>query len=104
MRLVALERLSPYLSMHMKNVQIRGRTHHVHQFEGKVVLDPRFTRSNTLQFRFGLYLHLGVQISLALQHPLDVPHALHDSLLHLVGARGLMRAKEERDMQGLRHV
>jgi hypothetical protein len=40
MRLVTLERLSPYIHMHMKNVQIRGRMCHVHQFEGKVVLDP----------------------------------------------------------------
>jgi hypothetical protein len=39
-RLVALESLSLYLSIHMKNVQIEGRTHPVRQFEGRVVLDP----------------------------------------------------------------
>jgi hypothetical protein len=33
-----LERISPYLSMHMKNVQIGGCTLPVHQFEGKVVM------------------------------------------------------------------
>jgi hypothetical protein len=37
MRLVALETLSPYLFMHMKNIQIVGPTCHVHQFEAKVV-------------------------------------------------------------------
>jgi hypothetical protein len=31
--------LSPYLFMHMKNVQIIGRTHLVRQFEGTVVMD-----------------------------------------------------------------
>jgi collagenase-like PrtC family protease len=39
MRLVALEILSPYLSMNMKNVKIRGRMCPMYQFEGKVVLD-----------------------------------------------------------------
>jgi hypothetical protein len=36
---VALEILSPFLSMHMLVTQIGGRTHPIHQFEGKVVLD-----------------------------------------------------------------
>jgi hypothetical protein len=40
MRPDALQSLSPYHSMHMKNIQIRGRTHSVPQFQGKVVLDP----------------------------------------------------------------
>jgi hypothetical protein len=51
----------------------------------------------------GLDLHLDVRISLALQHPLNVPRVLHDPLIHLVGARGLTRAKEL-DALGLRHV
>jgi hypothetical protein len=38
MKLVVLERLSPYLSMHIKNIQIGGRTRPVHSFECKVVL------------------------------------------------------------------
>jgi hypothetical protein len=104
MRLVALEILSPYLSMHMRNIEIRGCTHLVRQFEVKMVLDPRLTQSHTLQFQFGLDLHLGVHIYLALQHPLDVPDVLHDPLFHLVGACGLTRAKEECDAQGLRRV
>jgi hypothetical protein len=37
MRLVVLDRLSPYLSMHMQNIQIRGGPGH--QFECKVVMD-----------------------------------------------------------------
>jgi hypothetical protein len=45
-----------------------------------------------------------VHISLALQHPLDVPHALHDPLLYLIGAHGLMGAKEEGGVQELRRV
>jgi hypothetical protein len=39
MELVALERLSPYVSMHMYIIQIGQRTHPVRQFEGKVTLD-----------------------------------------------------------------
>jgi hypothetical protein len=39
MGLVALEILSPYLSMHINIIQIRDCTRHVHQFEGKMVLD-----------------------------------------------------------------
>jgi hypothetical protein len=64
----------------------------------------RVTQSQTLQSRFGLDLHVGVHISLALQHSLDVPHVLHDPLLHLAGSHGLTGAKEERDVQGLRRV
>jgi hypothetical protein len=37
-----------------------------------------------------------VHISLALQHPLDVPHVLHDPLFDLVGA------EEDGDAQELR--
>jgi hypothetical protein len=84
MRLVELKRLSPYLSRHMKNVQIRGRTRPVPQFQVR------------LQFPIGLDLRLGVRIFLALQHPLDAPHLLCDPLLHLAGA------KEEKGAQGLR--
>jgi hypothetical protein len=40
MRLIALESLSLYITMHMKNIQIRGSTHPMCQFENKVVLDP----------------------------------------------------------------
>jgi hypothetical protein len=40
MTLVALESSFPYLSMHMKNVQIGYGTHLVHQFKDKVILDP----------------------------------------------------------------
>jgi hypothetical protein len=54
---------------------------------------PRLTRSQTLQSRFGLDIHLGMHISLDLQHPPDVPHVLHDPL-HLVGAHGLTGAKK----------
>jgi hypothetical protein len=36
---VALKSISPYLSMHMKNVQIEGSTRPVHEFECMVVLD-----------------------------------------------------------------
>jgi hypothetical protein len=39
MRLIALERLSPYLSMLIKNVQIGDFTRPVHYFEGMVVLN-----------------------------------------------------------------
>jgi hypothetical protein len=38
-KLVVLENLSPYLFMHMKNVQIESHTRPMHQFEGKVVLN-----------------------------------------------------------------
>jgi hypothetical protein len=38
--LLALESISPYIFMHMKNVQIGGRTCPLRQFEGKVVFDP----------------------------------------------------------------
>jgi hypothetical protein len=36
---MALEMLSPYLSMNMYIIQIEGRTRPVSQFESKVVLD-----------------------------------------------------------------
>jgi hypothetical protein len=36
---VPLERLSPYLSAHMKNIQNGGRMESVHQFEYEVLLD-----------------------------------------------------------------
>jgi hypothetical protein len=39
MRLVALERLSLYLAMHMKNVQNRGCTRPACELEGTVALD-----------------------------------------------------------------
>jgi hypothetical protein len=39
MTLVALERLSPYLFTHMKNVQIRGRMCPVCEFVGMVALN-----------------------------------------------------------------
>jgi hypothetical protein len=39
MRLVVVEDLSPYISMHMKNDKINGCTYYVHQFEVKVILD-----------------------------------------------------------------
>jgi hypothetical protein len=32
---------------------------------------------------------------MALQHPLDGPHVLHDPLIDLTGARGLAGAKED---------
>jgi hypothetical protein len=35
-----LESLSPWLSVHRKNVKIGGHMRLVGQFEGKVVLDP----------------------------------------------------------------
>jgi hypothetical protein len=38
------------------------------------------------------------------QHPLDGSHVLHDQLLHLAGARGLMGVKEDGVAQGLRRV
>jgi hypothetical protein len=41
---------------------------------------------------------------MVLQHPLDVPHVLHDPLLDLAGARGLAGIKEEGYAQGLRRV
>jgi hypothetical protein len=40
MRPVVLKNLSPYLSMHMKNIRIGGCTRPVRQFEGMVILDP----------------------------------------------------------------
>jgi hypothetical protein len=64
----------------------------------------RLTQSQTLQFRIRLDLHLGVRISLSLQHPLDVPHVLQDPVLHFVGARSLVRAKEDVGARGLRRV
>jgi hypothetical protein len=39
MKPVELERLSPYLFIHMKNVQIIGRTHPVFEFEDMVVMN-----------------------------------------------------------------
>jgi hypothetical protein len=36
-----LENVSSYLDMYMYNTQIVSHTHPVHQFEGKVVLDPK---------------------------------------------------------------
>jgi hypothetical protein len=39
-----------------------------------------------------------MHISLTLQHHPDVPHALHDPLIHLTGARGLAGAKEEGEL------
>jgi hypothetical protein len=45
MRLVAFEILSPYLYMHVKNIQIGGCTRLVHQFEGKVLLDSELERN-----------------------------------------------------------
>jgi hypothetical protein len=41
MRLVALKTLSPYLSMHMKNIKIRGHMCLVRQFEGNVILNSK---------------------------------------------------------------
>jgi hypothetical protein len=38
-----------------------------------------------------------VHISLALQYPLDVPHVLHDPLLYLAGAHGLMKNGMRKD-------
>jgi hypothetical protein len=40
-----------------------------------------------------------MRISLTLQRTLDIPHVLHDPFLDLVGARGLVGAKEEGDAQ-----
>jgi hypothetical protein len=42
---------------------------------------PSWTQSQTPRLRIGLDLHLVVRVSLAFQHPLDVPHVLHDPLL-----------------------
>jgi hypothetical protein len=42
---------------------------------------PNLTRSETLEFRIRLDIHLGVRVSLALQHPLDISHVLYDPLL-----------------------
>jgi hypothetical protein len=42
---------------------------------------PSWTQSQTPGLQIGLDLHLIVRDSLALQHPLDVPHILHDPLL-----------------------
>jgi hypothetical protein len=53
----------------------------VRQFECKVILDSELDSIQTLQFRIGLDLHLVVHVTLALQHPLDVLHVLHDPLL-----------------------
>jgi hypothetical protein len=39
MGMIALESLSPYLSMHIKNVQIGVRPCHMHQFEDKFIMD-----------------------------------------------------------------
>jgi hypothetical protein len=71
---LALESLSPYISMHMLITQIRGQTRPVSQFEGKVVLDSKFDLKSDI--------HHVVCVSLALQHPLDVPHVHHDPLLN----------------------
>jgi hypothetical protein len=99
-----LKSLSPYLFMHMKNVQIGCCTCLVRQFEGKVILDPEIDSKldSAIPNWIGSPL-LGVHL-LALQHPLDVLHVLHDPLLHLTGARGLIGAKEEGDAQGLGRV
>jgi hypothetical protein len=42
---------------------------------------PSWTRSQTPGLRIGLDLHLVVRVFLALQHPLDIPHVLHDPLI-----------------------
>jgi hypothetical protein len=41
MRMVALESLSLYLSIYLKNVQIGGRTHPVHECEDMEVPDSK---------------------------------------------------------------
>jgi hypothetical protein len=95
MRLVVLESLSPYLSMHIKNVQTEAVRVLCINLKAKWSWTPRLTQSQTLQFRFGLDLHLGIRISLVLQHPIDVPHVLHNPPLHLLRACSLTRTKEE---------
>jgi hypothetical protein len=42
MKPVALERLSCYLSMHIKNVQIGGCMHPMLEFEDTIVLDSEW--------------------------------------------------------------
>jgi hypothetical protein len=43
---------------------------------------PSWTQSQTPGLRIGMDLHLVVRVSLALQHPFDVPHVLYDPLIH----------------------
>jgi hypothetical protein len=82
--------------MPMMNVQIRDHTHLMRQFdEGKVVVHPELdlksdsTIPNWIESPPWCAHLLG-----ALTIP-NVPHVLCDPLLDLVGARGLMRVKEE---------
>jgi hypothetical protein len=53
----------------------------VRQFEGKIVLDSELDSKSDSITPNWIGLPLVVRVHWALQHPLEVPHVLHDPLL-----------------------
>jgi hypothetical protein len=72
----------------MKSTQIEDRTRPTRQFEVKMVLNSELElKSDSVILNWVRYPSWHADISLPLQHPLDVSHVLYDPLLDLAGAK-----------------